>query len=201
MQLVEEMEEARPMNEDGAADITAVRSWYVAHAADIYAYAARRVGRDLADDIVADTFRHALESLDGFDRERGGERAWLFGIATNLLRRHWRTEQRRRAALERAATTEHLDREPSDVVGSTVGQLDAKTDAADVLAAVSELSPKDYELLVLTAWEEMSSHEAAAVLKIPAGTVRSRLHRIRKQLDSARRRSAPVGDDPKGERP
>lgn len=183
------------------ADATvAVRSWYVANAGDIHAYAARRVGRDLADDVVADTFRHAIESFDAFDSGKGSERAWLFGIANNLLRRHWRTDQRRRAALERNAIAERTDRPSSDVAAATVGRLDATAEAAGVLTAVGQLSPDDYELLVLTAWERMSNGEAAAVLGIPAGTVRSRLHRIRKELDAARSGRAPASNELTNER-
>jgi RNA polymerase sigma factor (sigma-70 family) len=180
--------------------IVVVRLWYVANAVDIHAYASRRVGRDLADDVVADTFRHAIESFDAFDPERGHERAWLFGIATNLLRRHWRTAQRRRAALERTVIAEQTDRPSADVATATAGRLDATADAAGVLSAVGQLSPDDYDLLVLTAWEQMSSAEAAAVLGIPAGTVRSRLHRIRKELDTVRRGPAPDTNEQKGDR-
>ena len=178
------------------ADATStVRAWFLAHAGDIHSYAARRVGRDLADDVVADTFRHAIESFDGFDSERGGERAWLFGIATNLLRRYWRTEQRRRDALQRNASAQRTDRPPTDVAALTAGRLDATAEVADVLSAVAQLSADDYELLVLTAWEQMSSRDAAAVLGIPAGTVRSRLHRIRRELDAARGSRAPASDE------
>ena len=183
------------MKSGGRPDaIAAVRSWYVANAADIHAYASRRVGHDLADDVVADTFRHAIESFDGFDVERSNERAWLFGIATNLLRRHWRTEQRRRTALERTVVAEQVDRTPPDAMSRSIGRLDASVDAADVLAAVARLSQDDHELLVLTAWEGLSSSEVAEVLDIPAGTVRSRLHRIRQELDTARTRT---NDEPK----
>ena len=61
-------------------------------AASLFAYLARRVGRELAEDLLAETFRAAIESYSKFDSTRGSEKAWLFGIATNLLRRHWRTE-------------------------------------------------------------------------------------------------------------
>ncbi len=188
------------MSGDRSAAIAAVRSWYVDNASDVHGYAARRVGRHLADDVVTDTFRQAIESFDSFDPEQGGERAWLFGIANNLLRRHWRTEQRRRDALERTVIAEQTDRPSADVAAGAVGRLDARAEAAGVLSAVGQLLPDDYDLLVLTAWEHMSSSEAAAVLGIPAGTVRSRLHRIRKELDTVRHGAAPAANDQKGDR-
>jgi len=168
-----------------------VRPMYIAHAAAIHAYAARRVGRDLADDIVADTFRQAIESYPSFqagwgqrtDSENG--RAWLFGIATNLLRRHWRTERRRLAAMarQRDGRQPGIDGDPLLVVPDRV---DAAIDAGNVIAALADLSSEDIELLVLVAWERLSSREVAAILDIPPGTVRSRMHRIRQQLDTAR---------------
>lgn len=52
------------------------------HVDAIQCYLARRVGHDLAADLVADTFRIAIEQLAKYDASRGSERAWIFGIAT-----------------------------------------------------------------------------------------------------------------------
>jgi RNA polymerase sigma factor (sigma-70 family) len=176
----------RNMSTERSTTVEAVRLMYVAHAGDIHVYAARRVGTDLADDIVADTFRHAIESFESFDSNRGGARGWLFGIATNLLRHHWRTEQRRRAALERIAGPDTGETD-SDPLLSVSARLDGATEVGRVLDAVAMLSREDHELLVLVAWEQMSRDDVADVLGVPSGTVRSRLHRIRHQLDTARR--------------
>lgn len=145
----------------------------------IVAYAARRVGPIVGRDVVADTFRVALERLDTFDPSRGDERAWLFGIATNVLRRHWRTEERRLQAQARAVALEARQIDPLIAV---VDSMDARRVFDRVAAAVANLDPEDRDLLVLVAWEHMTSREVAAVLGIPAGTVRSRLRRIRRQL-------------------
>ena len=71
------------------------------HADAIFAYAARRVGPGLAVDVVSDVFLVALDRFESFDPDLGGARGWLFGIANNVLRRHWRTEARRLRALAR----------------------------------------------------------------------------------------------------
>lgn len=172
------------------ADRRSAREMYLAHARDLHAYASRRVGRDLADDVVAETFRRAIEHHDRFDPALGSDRAWLFGIATNVLRRHHRTELRRLTALARESRQAGHAVDPLLVAAPKV---DAERELATVLDAAATLAFEDYELLVLVAWEEMSSAEAADVLGIPAGTVRSRLHRIRRQLDEAR--SATKGDE------
>ncbi|WP_232519954.1 RNA polymerase sigma factor [Actinosynnema pretiosum] len=71
------------------------------HARALHGYLRRRVG-DLADDLVAETFLVAYQGRAGYDPARGTARAWLHGIAANLLRRHLRQEVRGLRALARA---------------------------------------------------------------------------------------------------
>ncbi|MGI5330657.1 RNA polymerase sigma factor [Actinomadura nitritigenes] len=67
---------------------------------DIHRYLAARLGRENADDLAAETFLIAFRRRKDFDASRGGTfRPWLYGIATNLVSRHRRTEQRRLKAL------------------------------------------------------------------------------------------------------
>jgi len=69
------------------------------YSAVLYGYCARRVGADLAEDLVAETFLTAFERRDRFDPAAPTARPWLFGIVTNLLRNHLRTEKRAWKAL------------------------------------------------------------------------------------------------------
>jgi RNA polymerase sigma factor (sigma-70 family) len=152
---------------------------FEAHGQDLYAYAARRLGSELAEDVVAETFRSAIEGGYRFDPALGNERAWLFGITSNLIRRHWRTEQRRLVALVRS------DADPSgytDDFDRIDGKVDTRHRVQRLMDQVGQLAPEDRDLLVLIAWEGFSNREAATVLGIPAGTVGSRLHRIRAAL-------------------
>jgi len=156
-----------------------VERWFDLHVDSIQQYAARRVGADLAQDVVADTFRVAIEKVDSFDARRGDARAWLFGIATNLIRRHWRTEQRRLSAYTRTLE----QRTPAiDLLDVADGRIDASREMSTLLEAVAALDPGDVDVLVLTAWEGMTSTEIAAVLDIAPGTVRSRMNRVRHRL-------------------
>jgi DNA-directed RNA polymerase specialized sigma24 family protein len=70
------------------------------HLRTIHRYVARRVGRELADDIGAQCFTLAFEHQGGFRTDADTARPWLLGIATNLVREHWRAERRQ---LETAA--------------------------------------------------------------------------------------------------
>ena len=158
---------------------TVVAGWFDEHVATIHRFAARRIGEHGAWDITGDTFRIALERFDEFDPRRGHERAWLYGIASNLLRRHWRTEERRLRARLRSTTSPDVTGDP---LVSVDARIDAEREVNRVIGAIAGLDPDDRELLILVVWEQLSSSEAARVLGIPAGTVRSRLNRIRTEL-------------------
>src|ERR1700755_1374493 len=67
----------------------------------VYVYAARRVGETLGEEIAAETFARALAARAKYDG-RDDPLPWLLGIASNLLRRHWRSEKRRLNAYARA---------------------------------------------------------------------------------------------------
>ncbi|WP_433373235.1 RNA polymerase sigma factor [Streptosporangium sp. CA-115845] len=104
-------------------------------------------------------------------------RAWLFGIATNLIRRHRRDEVRLYRALERARD--------ASVTGSGVSPVDrAEADLAQrrLAGALAVLKAGDREALLLVAYGELSYAEAADALGIPPGTVGSRLNRARKRV-------------------
>src|ERR1044071_444566 len=68
----------------------------------VHGYLSRRVGA-LADDLLSETFLLAFRGRTGYTPGRAPVRAWLFGIATNLVRRHARDEERRYRAFGRAA--------------------------------------------------------------------------------------------------
>jgi RNA polymerase sigma factor (sigma-70 family) len=163
------------------ADSNAVRALYDDHAAGVFAYLARRVGRDLAEDLLAETFRAAIESYATFDATRGNERGWLFGIATNLLRRHWRTERRRLLALERSSSTHAFSIDP---LLAAADRIDAAADADRLLHAIVELPDDDRDLLILSGWERLNSSEIGEALGVAPATVRSRLRRIRLVLQT-----------------
>lgn len=112
------------------------RDVYSEHADGLFGYLARRVGPELAEDLLADTFVEAMASVSSFDPERGSVRTWLFGIASNLVRRHWRTEERRLRALARDAASPVTGIDPLLTVTSVVDRVDAAT---EVDALIDEL--------------------------------------------------------------
>jgi len=163
---------------DSAADPRAFMPLVDRHHRILFGYLARRMGPDLAEDIVSETFARAFAQRDRYDQARPDARPWLFGIATNLMRNHLRSEVRQMRAYSRtgAQDVEYPDDSAIDA------RLDASAHSKVLAAALAELSSGDREVLLLFAWADMPYEEIAHALDIPVGTVRSRLNRARRQL-------------------
>jgi RNA polymerase sigma factor (sigma-70 family) len=150
--------------------------------AEIHGYAARRLGRDAADDVAADTFLTAFRQRRRFDAGRGIVRAWLYGIATNYIGRYQRRELRELRALGRTASVA-ADESHADLVADQVAdRVTAGALHRQLAGALAELSRGDREVLLLVALGGLSHAEVAAALGIPYGTVGSRLSRARRKL-------------------
>ncbi|WP_043627087.1 RNA polymerase sigma factor [Nonomuraea candida] len=149
-----------------------------AHAPELKRYVVRRLGLEPADDIVAETFAVALQHLDSYDERRGGERAWLYGIATNLIGRHRRREIGLYKALSRTGA-DPVTEPFTDEVERRVAADGARKRLAKALAG---LPGKHRDTLLLVTWAELTYEEAAAALGVPVGTVRSRVNRARSAL-------------------
>jgi RNA polymerase sigma factor (sigma-70 family) len=144
----------------------------------IHRYLRRRVGTHVADDLASETFAQAFEHRRRFDGRRPDARPWLYGIAHNLLRHHYRDEER---ALRTYART-GVD----PIHGSSEDAGPPHPELADALA---NLSPGERDVLLLVAWAELEYAEVAGALGIPVGTVRSRLNRARGRVRELLERS------------
>jgi RNA polymerase sigma factor (sigma-70 family) len=160
-----------------AREQAAFDSVFSAEFASIHRYVRRRVGRDAADDVAAGTFLAAYANWHRFDQTRP-VRPWLYGIATNLLRHHYRDEERKLRAYARTGIDPIAWEDESEVVR----RLDASARQRELAAALADLRPEDREILLLHAWAELSDDEIAASRSLPTGTVKSRLHRTRVRL-------------------
>jgi RNA polymerase sigma factor (sigma-70 family) len=160
-----------------AARVTGIEQFTEVHDryfADIYRYVASRLGAQAAEDVAAETFLVAFDRRKTFDAARGDLRAWLFGIATNLVSRHRRKEARHYRALSRLDPREAAEGHESRVVASvTVARLGK---------ALTRLSAGERDVLLLVALGELGYAEVAQALGISPGTVGSRLTRARKKL-------------------
>lgn len=148
------------------------------HARDIYRYLARRLEPSVAEDLVGETFLAAFRRRERYVAERADARPWLYGIATKLVRKHWREEARTYRKLRRAEPYAS-EAGHADAVASAVTAQSAR---AHLSTALARLRKPDRDVLLLAAWEELSYEEIATALEIPIGTVRSRLNRARRKV-------------------
>ncbi|MEJ2858819.1 MULTISPECIES: RNA polymerase sigma factor [unclassified Saccharothrix] len=151
------------------------------HAVSLHGYLARRVGTQVADDLVSETFLVALQQRHTYDPDRAGVRPWLYGIASNLLRRHVRQEVRGWHARARVAGSDRAQESPEV---RTAERVTAQQQVRQLAGALAALEPGDRDVLLLTSWGRLSAPEVAQALGIPVGTVHSRLHRVRRWLQS-----------------
>jgi RNA polymerase sigma factor (sigma-70 family) len=175
----------------GEADATVIResladpdrfaALYDRYAGQLYRYAYQRVGPQVAEDVVADTFLAAFGQRTSYDLGRPDARPWLFGILTRKLARHHRRERADYRALSRSAPDAVVDG-PADRVAARVTAGAAR---AQLAAALAGLSTADRDVLLLFAWGQLRYEEVAAALQIPVGTVRSRLNRARRKVRAA----------------
>ncbi|WP_286346436.1 RNA polymerase sigma factor [Frondihabitans sucicola] len=159
---------------------------YDRHAATIHRYAARRVGPQVAEDVMSETFLVAFERRGDFDITRDNAAPWLYGIATTLLKQHARQEARSWKGLlaESGAQVGHDETIASD------SRLDARNEMKRLASSLKKMNPGDRDVLLLHAWADLGYEGIAQALDLPIGTVRSRLNRARKVLRTATDRGA-----------
>jgi len=146
---------------------------YAAHHEQVYAYAVSRAGRQLADDVVSETFLVAWRRLSAVPET---PLPWLLVTARNVVHGRYRAEIRQASlAAELRAWVDEADADVADGVA----------ERSAVLAALARLSESDRELLTLVAWQGLSNREAAHVVGCSVATFFVRLHRARKRLEEA----------------
>ncbi|MFI7421933.1 RNA polymerase sigma factor [Nonomuraea sp. NPDC049684] len=145
----------------------------------VWAYVVSRAGRQVADEVVSETFAIAWRRLDDVPEP---PLPWLLGVARNLLRDDARSRARRDAlAAELSSWTEDGRPDVAEQVTERLG----------VLRALAELHEDDREVLMLVAWHGLSPKEGARVVGCSSAAFRVRLHRARKRLARAMEAAEP----------
>ncbi len=158
--------------------------------------------RGIAEDLWQETFVLAIENIDSYEPRSGGLgigfASWLYRIATNLaldeLRRRGRWGMFSLESLKPRYTGEPDNDAPydppSDQPEASV-LLEAKEDIEHVRRALDSLAPDRRMILVLREYQDLSYDQIATILRVPLGTVRSRLARAREQLRKALLQESP----------
>ena len=161
----------------GAGDEAAFRSLWERHARSVRRFCFLRTddpgwAEDCASIVFLRAWRRRGESLTN-----GSVRAWLFGIAGNVVREHARSRRRERLALGRIGEPTHT----ADIADDIAEQMDAEQAARIIHASVAAL-PDAYREVLALYLRGYSYERAAEALALPLNTVRSRLHRARARI-------------------
>jgi RNA polymerase sigma-70 factor (ECF subfamily) len=144
---------------------------YACEAGRVLAYARRHVPRHDAEDVVAETFTVAWRRRDQLPEE---PRAWLIGVARNVIRALWRTKART-TPYETLELLADVARDTPET--ATIGRM-------ELLEALAALSEPEREAILLVNWDGLSSVKAAEVLGCSATALRVRLHRARQRMQA-----------------
>jgi RNA polymerase sigma-70 factor, ECF subfamily len=143
------------------------------HFGAVHHYLHRRAGRDVADELSAETFALAFERRESC-RCSDSVLPWLYGIATNLLRRRHRAERRQLRAYGRSGVDRWAAYEDE-----AAARVDGLSLGARLAGALAAMPARQRDALLLYALADLSYEEIAVALDVPVGTVRTWLHRAR----------------------
>ena len=142
--------------------------------------------RTLGEDVCQDVFLRLHRSVEQLDPGRDPT-GWVFTVATNAVRDHWRSREHKRGAREQGVDDlTRLDVEHPDANVQAVMEKDE--DLRSVWAALEELSPDDREIILLRDYEEIETASVGAMLKLKPDAVRQRYSRAVKRLGELYRR-------------
>jgi RNA polymerase sigma-70 factor (ECF subfamily) len=162
----------------GAGDRGAFEALVTRHGPSLYRFALRTCGpgRD-SEDAVQDALLAAWRGASGF-RGESAARTWLLQIVVNACRRR----HRRRAG--EPASLEPIEAAAGEVDGETgpEGRTQAREVGRAIDRALAGMSPEAREVLVLRDVEGLPGEDAARVLGVELGAMKSRLHRARLEL-------------------
>ena len=162
-----------------AGDADAFGALFERHARTVYNFCFRRTADwAAAEDLTSAVFLESWRRRHTVEIREGNALPWLLGVATNLLRNRRRSLRRHADALRRFP----VPRDESDLAADVAGRIDDARSMRGVLALVGRLPSREQEVLALCAWTGLSYEEAAVALRLPVGTVRSRLSRARRRL-------------------
>ena len=141
-----------------------------------------------AQDLTQEVFIKMYRTLNSYDADRGAFTTWVTTITRNLLVDHFRkTKQDRLTDSLDAAPSEREDAQPLNTqIPDTALTPDARVQSRETSEAVhlalQKLSPELREAVILRDLQDMDYREIAAILKVPEGTVKSRINRGRTEL-------------------
>ena len=150
------------------------------HRRKVFNVAYKFVGRhEEAEDLTQDIFLKLFKSLDTFDR-RANFQTWLISVSRNLCIDHYRSVRKERETIDREVDTSELA--PSAPEPGPIAALEQRDRVVLLRLALAALPDTLRTAVLLRDLQELSYQEIADRLKLPEGTVKSRINRGRTEL-------------------
>jgi RNA polymerase sigma-70 factor (ECF subfamily) len=168
------------------------------HTRRIYNLCYRFTGKPAeAEDLTQDVFLRVFKTLGSFQGSQGSFTTWLTSVTRNLLIDHYRKHKKERLV-------DSLDDQPETEEGRQVTELPSKGDKPDDILldqesgellqqALTRLTPDLREAVIMRDLQELEYREISVILKVPEGTVKSRINRGRAALGRLLKRTAAAG--------
>jgi RNA polymerase sigma-70 factor (ECF subfamily) len=162
---------------------------YERYSTKMFHYFLRRLNNEqmLAEDFLQELFLKLIHEGNKFNRSQKFS-VWFYAVATNMCRNHWRNNSNRERLLE--GFSNWMYHEPN-----INEKLNHKNFYKDFEKEIVNLKIEDKELIILRFEHEMPLKEIAEVLKIPEGTVKSRLFYLLKKLGQQLQMYAPIRNE------
>jgi RNA polymerase sigma factor (sigma-70 family) len=146
----------------------------------VFNVAYKFVGKhDAAEDLTQDIFLKIFKSLDTFDR-RANFQTWLISISRNLCIDHYRSVRKERETIDRDIDANELT--PASAEPGPVAALEQRDRVTLLRQAMAELPDALRTAVLMRDIQELSYQEIADRLRLPEGTVKSRINRGRTEL-------------------
>ena len=160
----------------------------------VFNVAYKFVGKhDEAEDLTQDIFLKIFKSLDTFDR-RANFQTWLISVSRNLCIDHYRSVRKERETIDRGVDA--ADLAPPSPDAGPIAALEQRDRVVLLRQAMAALPETLRTAVLLRDIQELSYQEIADKLRLPEGTVKSRINRGRTELARQIRRLR--GDDSRG---
>ncbi len=130
--------------------------------------------KELAEDVYQETFLRVCRSFSNYRRE-SSEKTWITSIAVNVCRDYMRSSWKKRVIVTEDFLTYSSDSDTEELI-------EKRNERKELLDAIMKLPDKYRQIIHLYYYQEMDVKDIAKVLKIPGGTVKSRLFKARNLL-------------------
>jgi RNA polymerase sigma-70 factor (ECF subfamily) len=148
----------------------------------IYNLCYRFTGRvEEAEDVTQEVFIKVFQTLKSYDAAQGSFSTWLNRVARNHLVDHYRRTRKDRVTSSLEDELSEAEQKPSPQMEPT-GEVESRERRETLQLALDRLSPDLREAVILRDLHDLDYEEIALVLKVPQGTVKSRINRGRLEL-------------------